>query len=133
MSMRKKETKAEEEGNSYLVSDRSRSFIYLILYPPCTNVMASACVLVIHSECDSICIFRTLHGLKNKVISILLCMLCNNYHACRGTIALTDLTDPVKESSWKGFVTAIRVCGFPAPAFKYWCGSHTSAVSLLQA
>lgn len=27
VSMRKKETKAEEEGNSYLVSDRSRSFI----------------------------------------------------------------------------------------------------------
>lgn len=97
--MRKKEKKAEEEGNSYLVSDRSRSFIYLILYQTCTNVMASACVLVIHSECDSICIFRTLHGLKNKVISILLYMLCNNYHACRGTIALTDLTDPVNESN----------------------------------
>lgn len=117
MSMRKKETKAEEEGNSYLVSDRSRSFIYLTLYPPCANVMASACVLVIHSECDSICIFRTLDGLKNKVISILLCMLCINYHACRGTIALTDLTDPVKGSSWKGFVTAVRVCGFSCTCF----------------
>lgn len=108
MPMRKKKT--EEEGNSYLASDKSRSFIYLILYPPCTNVIASACVPVIHNECDSICIFSTFHGLKNKVISILLGMLCNNYHACRGTIALTDLTDPVNESSWKGFVTAVRVC-----------------------
>lgn len=73
--------------------------------------MASACVLVINNECD--CIFNTFHGLKNKVISILLCMLCNNYHTCRGTVALTDLTDLVNESSWKGFVTADCVCGFP--------------------
>lgn len=72
--------------------------------------MASACVPVINNECDSICVFNTSHGLKTKVISILLGMLCHNYHACRGTIALTDLTDPVNESSWKGFVTAVRVC-----------------------
>ena len=30
--MRKKEKKTEEEGNSYLASDKSRSFIHLILY-----------------------------------------------------------------------------------------------------
>lgn len=81
--------------------------------------MASACVPVIHNECDSICVFSMFHGLKNKVISILLGMLCNNDHGCRGTIALTDLTDPVSESSWKGFVTAVRVCGFPVHAFTY--------------